>query len=145
NVEKKIEFAQGDPTDIPFPGRYFDLVVNVNSLHYWRNAQKVLDEVYRVLSPGGEFWLYDYRKEVTLQEWQAYQKELPIYSRIAFEVGPMTSWRTAYSENELYELASVTNFVDAKVEPRTFTLFGKPMPVFFRLRLKKPDQTRESV
>ncbi|MDH7481164.1 MAG: class I SAM-dependent methyltransferase [Armatimonadota bacterium] len=142
NVEKVIEFTQGEPTNIPFPGRYFDLVVSVNVLHHWRNSSQVFDEIYRILNPGGEFWLYDYQSEVPLEEWQKYEKELPIHLRLAFEVGPMASWRAAYSKKELLEIAEATHFADAEVEPRTFTLFGKPMSVFFRLRLRKPDQTR---
>ena len=48
-----IEFRQGDAQALPFPDRSFDAVVcNFGMLHF-PNPERALDEMWRVLIPGG--------------------------------------------------------------------------------------------
>lgn len=137
NVGKRIRFAIGEPSDLPFPGRHFDLVVSVNMLHHWRDPVQVFEETYRVLRPGGEFWLYDYRKDVPMEEWLRIENELPFHLRGLFELGPIASWKAAYDESKVRELAQRTHFSDPILENRVLPLFGKPMPVFVSIKLHK--------
>lgn len=44
---------QGNILDAPFPDASFDAVVTIGCLHHTGNLPRALDEVYRVLRPGG--------------------------------------------------------------------------------------------
>ncbi|HEY3298134.1 MAG TPA: class I SAM-dependent methyltransferase [Armatimonadota bacterium] len=142
-VRPCIEFNVGEPTNLPFPGRYFDLVVSVNALHHWTNPAVVMDEVFHVLKPGGEFWIYDYRCDVSEEIWDTAQSELPLYLALPFMVGPKASWKAACSDEKMLSLVKVSHFEQVSVEKRTFKLYGREMPVFNRILLKKPEQARE--
>ncbi len=142
-VNKKLEFAPGDPADLPYPGRYFNLVVSVNVLHHWADPRAVFEEVHHVLTPGGEFWVYDFKKDIPPDVWQDLQNRLPVYLRPLVQLGPVASSKAAYREEELLQMAAETHFEEPAVEPRSFTLFGCPAPVFMRLRMRKPEQPHE--
>jgi len=137
-VSKVVEFAAGDIANLPFPGRYFDLAVAVNVLHHWRDPLAVFEEIFHILVPGGQFWIYDYRKGVEPEAWRSLESGLPFLQRLALQFGPVASSRAAYSENQLTALASKTHFENPEIEKLTLPLFGKPMPVFLRLKLHKP-------
>lgn len=137
-VAKAVEFATGDFVNLPFPGRYFDLVVGVNVLHHWHDPLAVFEEVYHVLVPGGQFWIYDYRRDCEEECWKSLETGLPFMQRLALQFGPMASSRVAYSERKLTALASKTHFENPTIEQVTLPLFGKPMPVFVRMKLHKP-------
>lgn len=134
------EFTTGDPANLPFPGRYFDLVTGVNVLQHWRDAQAVFDEVYHVLSPGGQFWIYDYRKDAPQEIWDSLTSHLPFMLRLAVQMGPIMASRNAFSESELVDLGKAAHFQDVVLDDITLPLFGSPMPVFFRLKITKPTR-----
>lgn len=48
-----IQIRQAAADSLPFPDGSFDAVVGTGSLHHWRQPARGLDEVYRVLKPGG--------------------------------------------------------------------------------------------
>ena len=49
----RVEILQASVTCMPFPDRMFDLVTAVNSHYYWPNLSSNLQEVLRILKPGG--------------------------------------------------------------------------------------------
>lgn len=49
------ELVQGGAEAIPFPDVSFDLVVSITSFHHFEDKERALDEVVRVLRPGGYF------------------------------------------------------------------------------------------
>lgn len=56
----KINFLQGDATKLPFEDSMFDYVVMGFGLRNILNAEKAVEEVYRVLKPNGEFLHLDF-------------------------------------------------------------------------------------
>ncbi len=54
-----IEMCEGGAANIPYPEASFDLVVSTGSLHHWTDAVGGLNEIHRVLKPGGEALIYD--------------------------------------------------------------------------------------
>jgi ubiquinone/menaquinone biosynthesis C-methylase UbiE len=54
-----VEFRQGDAEQLPFAVGEFDRVVSRLSAHHWPHPQRALEEVQRVLKPGGLFVLSD--------------------------------------------------------------------------------------
>jgi SAM-dependent methyltransferase len=54
-----VEFRVGDVASLPFADASFDAVVSTFSLHHWPDPAKGLEEIYRVLRPGGVARIYD--------------------------------------------------------------------------------------
>ncbi|MBI4620205.1 MAG: class I SAM-dependent methyltransferase [Desulfobacterales bacterium] len=53
----KVEFLVGDTEHLSFPNNFFDCVLCVGVLEYIDNEKKSLEEISRVLKPGGELIL----------------------------------------------------------------------------------------
>jgi len=56
-----LVFLQGQPCRIPFPDNSFDVVINVEGSHNYGPFRDFLEEVRRVLVPGGKFLIEDFR------------------------------------------------------------------------------------
>ncbi|MBV8903617.1 MAG: class I SAM-dependent methyltransferase [Acidobacteriia bacterium] len=56
-----LKFLRGDAEHLPLPSHSFDAVVNVESSHCYPSFERFLDEVVRVLRPGGLFLFADLR------------------------------------------------------------------------------------
>jgi ubiquinone/menaquinone biosynthesis C-methylase UbiE len=54
-----IEVKAGDASHIPYGDGLFDAVVSTGSIHHWKEPMRALNEIYRVLKPGGYALLYD--------------------------------------------------------------------------------------
>lgn len=55
---KNTNFLVQNAYDIEFEDNFFDFAVCNGVLHHLDNPLKALQEIYRVLKPGGKFWLY---------------------------------------------------------------------------------------
>lgn len=67
--KKRFEYLQingnfqvADAQDIPFPDNTFDCVCSMGVLHHVPDTQKALDEIYRVLKPGGRLIVMFYHR-----------------------------------------------------------------------------------
>lgn len=58
-----VHFMQVDGAEMPFADASFDVVVSAISLHRWRNPRQVLSEIQRVLTPGGQAFIFDLRRD----------------------------------------------------------------------------------
>jgi ubiquinone/menaquinone biosynthesis C-methylase UbiE len=56
DLQKQAHTCLGNAEDIPFPDETFDLVISRGSLFFWENKVKAINEINRVLKPGG--WAY---------------------------------------------------------------------------------------
>lgn len=66
-----LEFVEGNAEDLPFPGESFDAVINVESSHCYPHFDRFLNEVRRVLRPGGMFLYADLRRQFDAPRWGA--------------------------------------------------------------------------
>ncbi|MGQ0811528.1 MAG: methyltransferase domain-containing protein [Nitrospiraceae bacterium] len=48
-----IKFIHASATELPLPDKSMDLVVSIGCLHHIPDIQRAVDEIYRVLRPGG--------------------------------------------------------------------------------------------
>lgn len=65
-----LEFVQGDAQNLPFPDETFDAVVNVEASHQYPDFPGFLNEVARVLRPGGHFLYTDSRRNPVVAGWE---------------------------------------------------------------------------
>ena len=57
-----------DGAKIVYPDATFDVVTAVQTAHHWQDRGAILREVYRVLQPGGRFFLYEADPEGEIPE-----------------------------------------------------------------------------
>src|SRR5581483_5588066 len=62
------EFIHGDAESMPFEDEAFDVVYSNGVIHHTPNTQRVVDEMYRVLKPGGRVIVMVYA-ENSLHYW----------------------------------------------------------------------------
>ncbi|MCB0552935.1 MAG: class I SAM-dependent methyltransferase [Phaeodactylibacter sp.] len=66
-VGEGITFLQGNAQLLKFEDNCFDVLINVESSHRYPQVDKFLNEVYRVLKPGGYFLFADFRPQDELK------------------------------------------------------------------------------
>jgi len=69
NMDDRVTFRYGDAQALPFAAASLDLVISTLSLHHWSDPVAVLDEVARVLRPGGSFLIFDLRRDMGAPSW----------------------------------------------------------------------------
>ena len=107
DADRSVSFRKGDVQQIPFADGSVDLVVSTLSLHHWSDPVVVLDEVDRVLRPGGSFLIFDLRRDLSAPVW------LLLWVVTGLLVGPalrrasepLASRNAAYTPGEARELA----------------------------------------
>jgi ubiquinone/menaquinone biosynthesis C-methylase UbiE len=106
-LEDQVDFHLGNAEKIPFPDQSLDLVISTASLHHWNDPVKVLNEIDRVLKPGGAYYVFDLRRDMALPFylliWFATQFVVPAALHHVNE--PMGSRNASYTVQELADLA----------------------------------------
>ena len=62
NLTERTKYLLADASNIPFSDNQFDCVFSSASLHEWTNVRQVLNEIARVLRPGGSYYITDLRR-----------------------------------------------------------------------------------
>lgn len=52
-TEKNALFSYYDGQNIPYVHNFFDRVLTINTIYFWKEPNAFLEELYRVLKPGG--------------------------------------------------------------------------------------------
>jgi len=86
---KRIHFLKADAHNLPFPNNYFDVIINTNMMHIVNNPVQMLNEMERVLSSDGIYFIADIKKSFL----GLIEKEI----------------KSAYSINEIRELIKKSN------------------------------------
>jgi ubiquinone/menaquinone biosynthesis C-methylase UbiE len=120
----RVSFRPGDAQQIPFPDGSLDLVVSTASLHHWSDPVAVLNEIARVLRPGGSFLILDLRRDMPapgyLLIWFATNVVVPSALRRAQE--PLGSRNAAYTLWEAMELAEHSHLTGWRLTAGPFWL-----------------------
>ena len=59
-LEEKIQFVLQDAGRLPWPEATFDAAVTMNAMHHIAHFKRVLEEMLRVVKPGGKIVLADF-------------------------------------------------------------------------------------
>jgi ubiquinone/menaquinone biosynthesis C-methylase UbiE len=68
NVGVTVDFQHGNASQMPFPDASFDFVVCTAAFKNFSDPIGALNEIHRVLRPGGQASIYDLRKDATRDE-----------------------------------------------------------------------------
>lgn len=127
-----VDFHWGDAAHMPFPDAAFDFVVCRAALKNFADPAGALDEIHRVLKPGGRASIFDLRKDTTLAEIDAEVDGMGLtwLNRL------LTRWtfrhmllKTAYTREALQRLVAASPFDDYAI---------RQDGIGFELRLAKP-------
>lgn len=61
--EGKLILSIGDCCKLDFADSFFDVITSVNTIYFWTDTNKAMDEIYRTLKNGGIFYNAVYSKE----------------------------------------------------------------------------------
>jgi ubiquinone/menaquinone biosynthesis C-methylase UbiE len=108
----KVDFLQGNASSIQFPDMSFDFVFCSWAIKNFMEPQKALNEMYRVLKPGGTVLIIDLNHDAASQEWNRYSSSLGLkgmaahFMKLAFRI----QRSGAYSKSKFVELIRNTPF-----------------------------------
>ncbi|SMO71360.1 class I SAM-dependent methyltransferase [Gracilimonas mengyeensis] len=60
--EQKVSFTQSSAQELVHPSGEFDTVICLNAFHHYKEQNKVIDEIGRVLKPGGSVYFLDWNR-----------------------------------------------------------------------------------
>jgi SAM-dependent methyltransferase len=111
-----LTFRTGDAQQLPFPDASFDAVVNVESSHCYPDVSRFLDEVVRVLRPGGVLLFTDFRPLVSTSKYP--QEDVQVLYRQLAQAGLRIVEEQDITANVVRALSLATPAVRARVERR---------------------------
>jgi ubiquinone/menaquinone biosynthesis C-methylase UbiE len=69
-LQDRVTYVKGDAREMPFDDNTFDAAFTNGSLHEWSQPRKVLNEVHRVIRPGGRYLISDLRRDMSpIMKW----------------------------------------------------------------------------
>jgi len=97
---------------MPFDDGTFDAVFTNGSLHEWAQPLQILNEIARVLKPGGRYCLSDLRRDIN----PLLKGLMRVFVRPkVMRTGLISSINAAYTEHELRNLVSQSDLDSAAV------------------------------
>ena len=118
-LAERVEYVKGDAYKMPFENDYFDAVFSNGSLHEWEHQEGILDEIARVLKPGGRYCVSDLRRDMNpLMKWLMWLFTKPKEIR----PGLITSINAAYTKDEIEAMLLRTQLQGWQVNKNTIGL-----------------------
>jgi ubiquinone/menaquinone biosynthesis C-methylase UbiE len=62
---ERVRYLLADASDMPFRNNEFDCVFSSASLHEWIQPKQIMNEIARVLKPGGSYYITDLRRSMS--------------------------------------------------------------------------------
>ena len=123
-VAHQTDFRTADAAALPFPDASLDLVVSTLSLHHWDDPKPILDEIARVLRPGGAFLIFDLRRDLGPAPWLLFWFVTRVVVPAALRhIGePLGSRNAAYTPDEAAALLQTSRLTGWRVARGPFWL-----------------------
>jgi ubiquinone/menaquinone biosynthesis C-methylase UbiE len=113
NAGVQVDFRAGNASAMPFADESFDFVYCSAAFKNFSQPVRALDEMHRVLRPGGEAMVQDLRKDVSLDEIDRYVKQSGRSRVDAW----LTKWafrcmliKRAYTQEQFLRMAAESRF-----------------------------------
>jgi ubiquinone/menaquinone biosynthesis C-methylase UbiE len=115
-----LELVQGDAERLPFAASSVDTIISSLSLHHWRRAGMALEEIARVLKPGGSVVLFDLRRDCPRWAYGIFLVGQALFLPVAIRKtnGAVGSIWASYTAAELAVMLSEAGFGEAVIESR---------------------------
>lgn len=111
-LTERTQYRLGNCDHLPFDDNSFDAVFTNGSLHEWENPQAAFDEIWRVLKPGGRYFISDLRRDMNFLIlgflWLGCRPTV-------MRPGLVTSVGAAYTPQELRKLTAPTKLKDSEI------------------------------
>ena len=116
---KRVSFRVGDVPKLPFEDNAVDFVVSTLSLHHWPDPKQALEEIHRVLKPGGQFLIFDLRRDARRYFYWLlrFAKIFVVPAAIRRINEPVGSALSSYTPVESAALLSGTPFQQWRIKP----------------------------
>jgi ubiquinone/menaquinone biosynthesis C-methylase UbiE len=115
-----VDFSWGDAAHMPFAAASFDFVVCRAAFKNFSDPVGALNEIHRVLKPGGRASIFDLRKDATLEDIDAEVDRMGL----SWVNRAMTKWtfryillKTAYTREALQQMVLASPFADFELQP----------------------------
>jgi ubiquinone/menaquinone biosynthesis C-methylase UbiE len=103
---ERAEYFSRDARMMPFEDNHFDAAFSNGSLHEWAHPEDILNEIARVLKPGGRYIISDLRRDMIFpMKWFLWFMTRPKEMRW----GLTTSLKAAYILPEVESIVARTN------------------------------------
>ena len=102
-VSERVEFREGDASEMPFGEASFDFVISSGSLHHWKEPARIFREVHRVLKPGCRALISDLRSDAPKDEVQEFAAQIDSW---------FMRWGLRHSFGEGYTVQEAEQLVD---------------------------------
>jgi ubiquinone/menaquinone biosynthesis C-methylase UbiE len=146
--EMEVDLRSGSVSATNYPDNFFDIVSCNASMSYWEDPQNCFNEIYRILKPGGQAFLFEPHRDIDIdQALQQIKINMADESRVrrwgAVQLNKFGLKRGArigmklYSISELKELAASTDF-NSNYEINETSLLN--IPIFVRIHLWKESR-----
>ena len=120
---RRAHFRYGSAEKIPFTENCFDLVLATLTLHHWARVENCLKEVLRVLVPGGELWVYEIKKDVTLENRQQLKQKYGAF--LSFMILNFVRAHSSVTSKQIEKVKSYTSLGFSKVTAEDRGMFVK--------------------
>jgi ubiquinone/menaquinone biosynthesis C-methylase UbiE len=114
-----VTFEQGNAACMPFASESFDVIVCRAAFKNFAEPVQALDEMHRVLKPGGKALIYDLRPDAPSEAINAEVKKMglgwfdALLTRLTFKYMLL---KTAYAREQFREMASQSAFRTCEIQ-----------------------------
>jgi ubiquinone/menaquinone biosynthesis C-methylase UbiE len=106
-----IDFVQGNVSNMPFPENRFHFIICVLAFKNFKDPLKALQEMHRVLKPGGTVLIMDLNSAATMKATRKVAEHMGLKGLKAYIAGAIQR-SGAYNRKELETFISRTKFTD---------------------------------
>ena len=122
----EVDFREGNATDISSPDSVFDFIICTAAFKNFKDPLAALNEMHRVLKPGGTALIIDMNKNASKQQLEASTREMGEKGLEAFFMQTTFKYflkKGAYSKDEFIGLISKTEFKNYDIKEKDISLY----------------------